>query len=93
MRSVRSVPFRSQPFDATARYITGVTKDSADAILANCVVQLFRTSDDVLIEEKTSDGAGAFTFYPGAFYCYVVAYKAGSPDVAGTTINTLLATA
>lgn len=68
----------------------GVTKDSAGAPLGSCVVQVFRTSDDAFQSEVTSSAAGQYVMYPdvaGPFY--IVAYKAGSPDVAGTTVNTL----
>lgn len=73
-------------------YITGITKDSAGTALGSCVVQLFRTDNDQIIEEIVSDGAGEYRFRgiaPGTSY-YVVAYKAGAPDVAGTTVNTLV---
>lgn len=87
-----SRPFRSPPFSTyNNTRITGVTKDSTGASLGSCVVQLFRTSNDQLIEESTSDGSGNYSFAPtdyGPFY--VVAYKAGAPDVAGTTVNTLV---
>jgi len=49
--------------------------------------------NDAFIEEQVSDGAGNFLFYPpdsGPYY--IVAYKAGAPDVAGTTVNTLSTT-
>jgi hypothetical protein len=69
-----------------------VTKDSAGAALAGCTVQLFQTADDVVVGETVSDGAGAYSFTmaraQGPFY--VVAYKAGAPDVAGTSVNTLV---
>lgn len=86
-----SKPFRSQPFDAVTRYITGVTRDSAGAALGSCTVQMFRTSDDAYMGETTSDGSGNYTLVsPGNFNLYLVAYKAGATDVAGTTVNTLL---
>jgi hypothetical protein len=72
--------------------ITGVTKDSGGAALGNCVVQLFRTSNDEFIMENTSDLLGNYevrTPYPGANH-YCVAYKQGSPDVTGATVNTLV---
>lgn len=74
------------------RYIAGVTKDSTGAALGGCTVKLFRTSDDVWIATTTSDGSGnySFTVPNTATTYYVVAYKAGSPDVTGTTVNTLL---
>lgn len=76
-------------------YISGVTKDSAGAVLGSCVVELYRTLDDMPLEKVTSDAAtGVYRFSAvgaGQSY-YVVAYKQGSPDVAGTTVNTLVGT-
>lgn len=72
--------------------LSGVTRDSSGAVLGSCVVSLYRASDDLLMERVTSDAVtGAYSFSTlglGANY-YVVAYKAGSPDVVGTTVNTL----
>lgn len=88
------MPFRSPPLDTRNPRITGVTRDSTSAVLGGCVVQLFRTIDDLLMGEAVSDATtGYYTLSavgPGPFY--IVAYKAGSPDVAGTTVNTLTAT-
>ena len=75
--------------------ISGITKDSTSTPLANCTVKLYRTSDDVEISSAISDGSGNYAFpiqalATGGPY-YIVAYKAGSPDVAGTTVNTLAA--
>jgi hypothetical protein len=71
--------------------ITGITKDSAGAVLGGCTVRLFRTADDVEVDQAVSD-AGDGTYSVGVptddtYYC--VAYLPGSPDVAGTTVNTL----
>lgn len=87
-----SKPFRSRPFSQyNSSKITGVTMDSTGAALGSCVVQLFRSSNDLLIEESTSDGSGNYSFtLPIAGPFYIVAYKAGAPDVAGTTVNTLV---
>lgn len=75
--------------------ITGTTRDSAGVALGNCVVHLFRTSDDLEMDQVNSDSAGLYTFSsnisPTLPY-YAVAYKAGSPDVAGTTRNDLVGT-
>jgi hypothetical protein len=71
--------------------ITGVTRDNVGVALGNCDVRLFRTADDVEVEQITSDGSGNFTFNVvglGQQY-YIVAYKAGGTAVAGTTVNTL----
>lgn len=73
--------------------ITGITRDQFGSPLGNCVVQLFRTSDDLIVAEVVSDPTGAYVittpFFPDTHY--LVAYRAGSPDVAGTTVNTLIA--
>lgn len=71
--------------------IFGVTKDSTGAILAGATVRLYRTATDVLVDSTVSDGVGVYEFRVGLSQSYyVVAYKAGSPDLAGTTVNTLV---
>lgn len=72
-------------------YITGFTLTGAGAALAGCTVELYRARDDVRTHTFNSDGSGIFTsspVSPGELY-YAVAYKAGAPDVAGTTQNIL----
>ena len=73
--------------------ISGVTRTSAGATLGNCAVHLFESATDIEIAQTTSDGSGNFTFVIGtnAGFFYIVAYKPGSPDVAGTSVNTLVA--
>jgi hypothetical protein len=73
--------------------ISGITKDSTGAILGSCVVELYNTRTDLPLEKVTSDastGAYSFSSVGGGQTYYVVAYKAGAPDVAGTTVNTLV---
>jgi hypothetical protein len=74
--------------------ITGVTKDSNGNILGSCVVELYETATDIALYKTTSDAVTGYYSFTCARYSpithYVVAYKAGSPDVAGTTVNTLL---
>lgn len=70
----------------------GVTRDQFGAPVGGCVVQLFRTSDDLFIMQQTSDSDGNFllqSWYSPDTH-YIVAYKAGSPDIFGTTVNTLV---
>lgn len=73
--------------------LSGITRDSTGTVLAGCVVDMFRTANDTLISSTVSDAAGAYTLPvsgpAGPFY--LVAYKAGSPDVSGTSANTLIA--
>lgn len=80
-------------FTPTSFKISGVTKDSTGAVLGNCVVKMYRTTDNVIIDSVTSDTNGLFEFRsaaapPTAYY--LVAYKAGGTDVAGTTVNTIV---
>ena len=71
--------------------ISGITRDSAGASLANCRVELFVTARDVSIAETVSGSFGSFAFdMPGTGPFYLIAYKAGGPDVAGTTVNTIM---
>jgi len=90
-----SVVHQLLPYPPTSFRITGTTKDSTGAALGSCVVDWFRTSDDVKLDTVTSDANGLFEFRtagqpPNAYY--LVAYKTGSPDVAGTTVSTLVGT-
>lgn len=72
--------------------ILGVTRDVYGSPLPGVTLKLFRSSDDTKVDQQTSliDGTYLLTtpFYPDAHY--VVAYKTGSPDVEGTTVNTLI---
>lgn len=76
----------------TAKKLIGTTRDSAGAALGNCVVEGFVTSTDVSIGKVTSDTAGYYELpsSAGAVNHYIVAYKSGSPDVAGTSKNNLV---
>lgn len=71
--------------------LSGVTRDSSGAAIGGCRVELFVTAMDVAIADTISDAGGNFAFdMPGTGPFYLVAYKAGGPDLAGTTINTLM---
>lgn len=71
--------------------ITGVTKNNAGAALGGCVVKLFNTATDILEQTTISDGSGNYSFVIDKTKSwYVVSYKAGAPDVAGTSVNTLV---
>jgi hypothetical protein len=70
--------------------ISGITKDSAGAALGGCTVSLFNVATNVLEQIQVSDAGGNYSFVVDKTYrWYAVAYKAGAPDVAGTTVNTL----
>lgn len=71
--------------------LSGVSKDSTGAALGNCTVMIFRTEDRSLVAETISDASGNWSvpmLKGGPFFA--VEYKSGSPDVAGTSVNTLV---
>ena len=79
---------------AGTKRIAGVTRDSGGSPLGSCVVRAYLTTGDVFVGQVTSDSGGYFevpTIWTGANH-YLVAYKPGSPDVAGSTLNTLTPT-
>jgi len=83
---------RNNAFTYPNLRIVGVTRDSGGVALPAATVRLFRTIDNVFILTTTSDGSGNYTFdgVQQGFTYYVVAYLAGAPDTAGTTLNTLV---
>lgn len=88
-----SVVHQLMPYPPTYFRITGTTKDSTGAALGSCVVNWFLTGTDVKLDSVVSDANGLYEFrtagQPPTTY-YLVAYKTGSPDVAGTTVNALI---
>jgi hypothetical protein len=75
-------------------HVSGQCKDSGGNSLGPCIVDLFKTSDDTKVDTCVTDDSGNYRVYATenvAHYC--VAYKTGSPDVAGATVNTLTGTA
>lgn len=88
--SAAGTPFRSKPFSTLSTFVRGTTRDDVGAALGDCTVKLFRTFDDVLIDASVSDGSGNYELRcAGSGPFYVVAYKPGSGDVSGTTVNQL----
>jgi hypothetical protein len=82
--------YKKQPQPQTYT-LSGITRDLTGAILPNCVVNLFATATNAFLQTTTSDANGAYTFSgaSGGNAQFVVSYKVGTPDVAGTTINQL----
>lgn len=79
---------------ASQKFIMGVCKDEAAATVSGAVVQIFRTTDDLYVGETTADSNGRYeagTPHTGMQH-YLVAYRAGSPDITGATVNTLIPT-
>lgn len=77
--------------------IAGITKNSSGAPLAGCTVKIYATATDTVRSDVTgagvqvSDANGAYSFEMNdATTSYCRAYLPGAPDVAGTTVNTLV---
>lgn len=74
--------------------ITGIARDATGTPLAGATVTLFRTEvDDQPCGRTVSGDDGSYVLSApyglGATY-FIVAYKTGVPDVAGTSVNTLV---
>lgn len=80
------------PPNQPPRYrVTGITKDSTGVALGSCNVDIFETGTRRFIGSTTSDASGNYSIdVTVGIACFAVAYKAGAPDVAGTTVNTVI---
>lgn len=68
--------------------LTGISRDNTGAVLGNCQVLVFRTNDKGLEIETVSDGSGNWSVLVSQSRThFFVAYKAGAPDVFGTSLN------
>lgn len=76
-------------------FLRGTCVDASDVPIANAIVQAFVTATDTFAGEVTGHTDGTYILgveQSKATAHYLVAYKVGSPDIAGTTVNTLLPT-
>jgi hypothetical protein len=92
---VGTLIYRAKPPPPVRYALQGVTRDSAGVILGSCTVNIFRTSDNSWAGSTVSDATtGAWTFdVIGGSPFFLYEYKTGSPDRAGASVNTLVATA
>ena len=86
---------------ANVKFFKGLCVDSLDAPIANAIVTAFTKLTDIEVGQNVTAAAdGSYIFGcntppPGWLATdqhYLVAYKTGSPDIAGTTVNTLTPT-
>lgn len=79
---------------ASQKFIMGTCYDQASSPISGAIVQGFLTSTDFYVGATTADSNGRYEF--GTPYAlsnhYLVAYRAGAPDIAGTTVDTLQGT-
>jgi hypothetical protein len=79
----------------SVNFFLGTCKDASDVAIANAIVQGFVTGTDTYLGEVQGNTDGTYALgaqVSKATPCYLVAYKQGSPDITGATVNTLLAT-
>ena len=71
--------------------VSGTTKDATGAALGGVTVDLYDAHTKTLVDTVVSDAGGAYVAgTPYSTAAFANAYLAGSPDVAGTTVNTLV---
>jgi hypothetical protein len=72
--------------------LTGVTRNQRGAPLASVVVDVFDEGTESFLGTATSDSGGNYTvtLTSCSTGVFAVGYLAGSPDVAGTTLNNLV---
>jgi len=70
--------------------ISGITIDQLGARLPGCTVKAFNSVTNVFVDQTISDGSGNYSMnLPRGNTYFLVAYKAGSPNKAGTSVNTI----
>jgi hypothetical protein len=76
---------------ATTYTLSGVVRDGDSTPIGGADVKVFLTATHVKIAEGVTNGSGAYSIVtPTNGQHYVVAFKAGVPLLAGTTVNTLV---
>lgn len=73
--------------------ISGQTLDANSSALGGCDVRVYETGSGLLRAASVSDASGNYSLEVTGgqgLKFFVVAYKAGGPDVVGTTVNTLV---
>jgi hypothetical protein len=72
------------------KFITGFVYDVTGSPVSGAIVQLYDTATGLLVDQTTSAGDGSYTVGdPNAVNCFLVGYLFGSPDTAGTTVDTV----
>jgi hypothetical protein len=88
--AVRGYAEGQSPYFVYPYSLTGVTRANTGVPLPGCSVFVFSTADNSVAAITTSDGTGTYLVpASNAITHYAVAYLPGSPDVAGTTVDTL----
>lgn len=73
--------------------LSGVTRDGNGAALAGVTVDLFASGSNIWLARTVSDGSGNYAFTGVGFgTVFIIAYLAGSPEVAGSSVHNLAPT-
>jgi hypothetical protein len=73
------------------KVVSGLIYDENNNPVSGATVKLFNTSTGVLVDTQTTASDGSYRCGdPNAVACFLVVYKAGSPDISGTSLNTVL---
>lgn len=87
--------FAPKTVSQASRYlISGLTIDAATNVVGNVTVDVYETVLDIIRGSTISDASGNYAVEIAGdigLTFYVRCYKVGSPDLAGTTVNTLVA--
>jgi len=79
----------------TQLFIRGTTYDANNVAISGVTVQAFKTSDETFAGQSVSQTDGTYicpVHTVAGTQHYLVAYKPGSPDITGATVNTLTST-
>lgn len=79
----------------SVNFLNGLCVDNVANPAAGANVQGFVTATDTFLGQVQTQEDGSYVLgiqASKATACYIVAYKAGTPDIAGTSVNTLLPT-
>ena len=69
----------------------GFTRDASGGVITGVTVKCMLTATDTKQSEAVSDADGVFVVSTAeAGGHYLIFYKTGTPDISGTTVNTLL---
>jgi hypothetical protein len=86
--------FSDKTVSQSSRYlISGVTRDASGNPLGGCLVEVYETVSNRYRNYTISDASGNYAIEIAgdrSITFQAVAYLPGSPDLAGTTINTLV---
>lgn len=87
----QNVGGKSLKYNVRKWTLLGTTRNSNGVAIGNCKVLLFLTASHTLVTSTISDSSGAYSFtgLTGGLSYYVLCFKAGTPDIFGTTDDTL----